>query len=575
MKITKLNCSACGAPISIPENLDYINCASCGSFLAIERGEGYVALKVAEKIARAIEDSGKGTQQAIQEGTQVTRSELQRLQYAQEISTLQLQLSNVQAEIRGLMNTSSSGARSRQLSELRSIEFQTMDRIRALVVKSAALGPQDSETQIKNIETEIKWIDAEISTLFHVTSSNRHENKRALENRKSLLGQELIKRKSEELRNTFNSFQVKELPLTNHAQAAALLTVMAEEEVRLQRLSHLPEAKALRQELQGRRAQLQDAWRSMEEKRVHQLLGYQGGADSSQDRVHLAETLRLIDEDLARLDREPANDVIAEMRKNLWNHKRSIEKQIRKLEREEHAAARRANRTSEAGFSGWLGGIVIATGAFFAGIIALVSRPFASQPTTPTASLAGEAAAQSVAETAKPLSESSPSPELKASVNPGSVGMGCLSAFLLFLAGGITGFLIYGIFFSSLPGTQSTSGIGVFLLCSTIGFALGVIAFFRKVAPDVRIRGFGRLPDLKFAYHSTSSGLSNRSSAKGLVGLAVLVLIYGFLFSVTVIFDPELTHTAAWVVCISPLLSIVVAILVASRTTVPLPMSNE
>jgi len=80
MEIKKLNCTACGAPISVPDDMDYINCAACGSFLAIQRGEGYVALKVAEKISRVIEDSGRGTQEVIRQGSQDTQVELRRMQ---------------------------------------------------------------------------------------------------------------------------------------------------------------------------------------------------------------------------------------------------------------------------------------------------------------------------------------------------------------------------------------------------------------------------------------------------------------------------------------------------------------
>lgn len=67
MKITKVNCPACGAPISIPEDLDSINCSYCGIFFGREGDEGSIMHKVAEKLTREIEDSGKGTQEAISE----------------------------------------------------------------------------------------------------------------------------------------------------------------------------------------------------------------------------------------------------------------------------------------------------------------------------------------------------------------------------------------------------------------------------------------------------------------------------------------------------------------------------
>jgi DNA-directed RNA polymerase subunit RPC12/RpoP len=57
MKVIKLNCSACGAPISIPDTVTQFNCASCGSLLTLEQGEGYYALKATEKIVDAIRSS--------------------------------------------------------------------------------------------------------------------------------------------------------------------------------------------------------------------------------------------------------------------------------------------------------------------------------------------------------------------------------------------------------------------------------------------------------------------------------------------------------------------------------------
>ena len=76
MKIIKLNCSACGAPhLHIPEDIDRLTCANCGTFLALERGEGYYALKAADQISEAIHETGRGTQDAIRQSTQETRNE--------------------------------------------------------------------------------------------------------------------------------------------------------------------------------------------------------------------------------------------------------------------------------------------------------------------------------------------------------------------------------------------------------------------------------------------------------------------------------------------------------------------
>ena len=96
MQIVKLNCTACGAPISVPEHLDRLNCSACGSLLQVDRGEGYITLIIFEKISQAIETSGKETTAAIKESSYVTKTELQKLQIQQEIIANQTILANIE-----------------------------------------------------------------------------------------------------------------------------------------------------------------------------------------------------------------------------------------------------------------------------------------------------------------------------------------------------------------------------------------------------------------------------------------------------------------------------------------------
>ncbi len=102
MKLIKLNCSACGAAISIPDDVDRLTCSACGTFLMLERGEGYYALKAVEQIANVIQESGKSTQDAIRDSAAITRKEFQRLQISQNLNTINSQLHDNQAEQRNL-----------------------------------------------------------------------------------------------------------------------------------------------------------------------------------------------------------------------------------------------------------------------------------------------------------------------------------------------------------------------------------------------------------------------------------------------------------------------------------------
>lgn len=162
MKITKLNCTSCGAPISVPDGINYINCSSCGSFLAIERGEGYIALKIAEKITQVITDSSRNTQEVIRENTVVTRSELQRLQLSNEVSTAKMKLNFLQTEIRSLERESTNLKKSFQLKNLHTEEFLTLDQIRLLEYKMTVPEQNNLETSIKFFRQELEWIDSEL-----------------------------------------------------------------------------------------------------------------------------------------------------------------------------------------------------------------------------------------------------------------------------------------------------------------------------------------------------------------------------------------------------------------------------
>lgn len=141
MNVQKMSCPNCGAFISVTEDLDQLTCTYCGSALSVQRGEGYAARKMAEKLGQAIQDSSVQTQGVIREGMQVTQLELKRLQISQDIATAQLQLSNIQTEIRSLEREKATGTTRQQLRALRQQESEIRSRIIAL---QAALHPNSS-----------------------------------------------------------------------------------------------------------------------------------------------------------------------------------------------------------------------------------------------------------------------------------------------------------------------------------------------------------------------------------------------------------------------------------------------
>ncbi|MCX6054381.1 MAG: hypothetical protein NTZ74_05600 [Chloroflexi bacterium] len=166
MKIMKLNCTACGAPISVPDDLvDIFFCNSCGSKLAVDRGEGYVALKVLEKITQTILDSGEKTHYAINENTFVTRTELKKVQISQSIGTEEMKLNSLRQEIRQLSRKLQlSSIESLQLTNLRLDESNSLIQIRKLHLEIARLN-EDWKDSPEVLQTDLASLDEIIALL--------------------------------------------------------------------------------------------------------------------------------------------------------------------------------------------------------------------------------------------------------------------------------------------------------------------------------------------------------------------------------------------------------------------------
>ena len=52
MKLLSLNCNHCGAPIQVPESVNFVTCTHCNASLKIERSEGAVFTTIAENLVK-------------------------------------------------------------------------------------------------------------------------------------------------------------------------------------------------------------------------------------------------------------------------------------------------------------------------------------------------------------------------------------------------------------------------------------------------------------------------------------------------------------------------------------------
>lgn len=265
MKITKLNCTACGAPISIPEDIDQIVCTSCGTSLGIERGEGYVALKIADKLARAIESSGSQTQDAIRESTQVTRDELQKLQLAQELSAMQMQLSGIQSEIRALEHGSKNLKSAAQKLALRKNEYQLMERIRTLKLQVTTPAPDDLTGTLALAEWELDWVASEMTALQESAVQRKVQLLADLKNRSDALSASVKEMRIRQLKGRLPSFGMPDPPMDDLEQITHLLTVLDQDEKSIRSQLLTPEGLAVYNDIQARRKSLKAAQKRLQE----------------------------------------------------------------------------------------------------------------------------------------------------------------------------------------------------------------------------------------------------------------------------------------------------------------------
>jgi hypothetical protein len=137
-KIITLSCKSCGAAIQVPPDLGFFTCSYCGAALAVQRGDGYAALQMTERVSRSIEDTGNQTQSTIRQSGEATQSELKVLQIGQQLSSKQVQLSTLQAEIRSLERQKKDRQVRKQLKDLRQQESNLIIQMSAL--QSAVTG---------------------------------------------------------------------------------------------------------------------------------------------------------------------------------------------------------------------------------------------------------------------------------------------------------------------------------------------------------------------------------------------------------------------------------------------------
>lgn len=210
MKLIKLNCSACGAPISIPDNLENLTCANCGTFLVVEHGDGYYALKAADQISNAIHESGRGTQDVIQQTAQETRMELQRLQLNQAYNAADSALHATMAEQRSLTRGEMTPAAIQQLEALNFQEWTQWEDIRRIQMQMDVLQCGPIEQNDLALTNQMNMVDHAILILRTCEASPANQGLiQSLEEEKALYQEYYDDLQAKEQRKNITSFAIE------------------------------------------------------------------------------------------------------------------------------------------------------------------------------------------------------------------------------------------------------------------------------------------------------------------------------------------------------------------------------
>lgn len=110
----------------------HTRCPYCGTAIHVEHSAGEATVKLATQVSGAIVGANAQMQAALVQSSAITRDELQRTQLHNELSTVQMQLTAIQGEIRSVQRMPVTAVTKRQMQDLRAQEACLIQRERAI-----------------------------------------------------------------------------------------------------------------------------------------------------------------------------------------------------------------------------------------------------------------------------------------------------------------------------------------------------------------------------------------------------------------------------------------------------------
>ena len=290
-----------------------------------------------QEVTDVIKKTGAATESAIRDNTFATQTELQRLQVKQEISMMEMQLSSLEGEVRGLERAIQPNAPnpriSNQLSGLYFQEFRTVERLRNLRWNLSAFNSPDPENDPAALESQLMSIRYGIQALQKCERSqpgvyNTLRTQKALAEQ---FGNKLLQIKIKAVRKDLLSNGLTLQSATDLAAAATAISLIRKDILKLENSPRTPENTALLKELHQQQDGFYSQWHQFETQAV------QANARSL-DLPHpkdlnilaIQSNLAQIQNDIHALSSREENDVVRAYLKSLRSKEKTYQKALSK-----------------------------------------------------------------------------------------------------------------------------------------------------------------------------------------------------------------------------------------------------
>jgi len=550
-QIVKSNCPSCGAPLTLPPGVDKVNCSACGSSLLIEFGDGYYTLKSAEQIANAIQHSSGATRDAIIENTFVTKSELQRLQLSQEISSTQMQLTNIESEIRLLFRGPKSKVSTSQISALSSSQYQALDRIRVLQKQLNAPQPDDLQGLQNLLEWENGWCQKEISALSASDCTDRSQLIQSLNAQIAWNNKRISSIKTEFLKMQCRSLQVEDPSHDDSSKINSLLILLNEDEQKLRQYRYSPEGSDLYNQIKNRQASIWNLFQSNERSRFSKLTSVTNSSAVNNDRIAIREQLEQVEQDLLTIRNSPETVAKREFEQKLMLRKSALHRLLMDQERSE----KKANRRNKSKI--FFAGIVAFFACLVSGTVLLIHRIATDKSRHTTGEISapismGLSSKGSSKDSSRVESNSRDISEEKATtvLEPSSkkityesagestfksLGMGFLLGFLSFI-GIVIGLVVLAVFLFRVESGSSVK-TGILLILVSFDVAFSGYIFLRRAFMPIKINTLNKFSSLSIRKKNQQYGSDKQGLAKTAIFIITIISAYLFFLGILMIFN--------------------------------------